>query len=147
MLKLVTLVCVVGVAGLLIVGGCTPEANKTWSESVDFSEQDEFLQDMSGTYDVLNNLDERFTTISLYQTGASLQGFDNMRRSWNGTISGGGQVNLQTNDGPGGQAIMVGNTLFFVYPGETQKHKGIDAVFYFGDRSGWIQCIGPYEAD
>ena len=55
MLKLAALVCLLGVAGLIMVGGCTPEANKTWSESTDFSGN--LNQDWSGWYEVWTNLD------------------------------------------------------------------------------------------
>jgi hypothetical protein len=134
-------------------GGCTPEANKTFSD-VNFDEMDLRLADMSGTYFVENDVDTSFTTISLYQTGGSLQGYDNLRRTWNGSMSGGdpvvvipttaqlnaGQINLQTSDGP--QAILAGNAGFYTDL-VGNKYKAFTGVYYVGGASGSFIAIGP----
>ncbi len=157
MLKALTVVCLLGLAGL-VVSGCSPESQDAWSSDLDFSDLDPRLGDeMDGSYDVWNTLDDRFTSLTLYQTGGTFQGYDNMRRSWSGTISGqhsssdgtySGQVNLQTNDG-GQQAIIVGNTVIILDyrigpEGELIEicRKGIAGIFYYGDSSGQIQLLG-----
>ncbi len=154
MLKVLTVVCLLGLAGLAVSGGCTPAAKDAWSSDLDFSDMDPRLgEEMDGYYDVFNNLDGRFYGLTLYQTGGTFQGYDNMGRSWSGTISGqhsgsdgtySGQVNLQTNDG-GQQAIIMANTVVIVIvdaEGNEICYKGIVGVFYYGDSSGQISLVG-----
>jgi hypothetical protein len=139
MLRLAALVCVLGVAGLLIVGGCTPESNKTWSESTDFSGM--FVTDWSGAYSVATNLDDKFTSMTIYQTGASLQGFDNFRRSWFGSMSGNGGVNLETSDGPRGTEVIVGNASLLETLAGTFMY--ISGGHWASPRTGTIAMTGP----
>jgi len=149
MVRLISILCTLTVAALVMIGGCLPMDENTWSESPDFGGLDEFLQDMSATYDVTNNLDGGFTVLTLNQAGATFSGRDNKGRAWHGKMSGGsggggtGQISLETNDDGG--AFIVGNVVFFV-DGD-RKHKGIDAVFTYGGANGWIICIGPYKID
>jgi len=154
MSKLLATICLLGIAALFMSGGCTPEANKTWSGNVNFDEMDERIADMSGTYYVENDVDTSFTTLSLYQTGGSLQGYDNLRRSWNGSMSGGdpvivvptttqlsaGQINLQTSDGP--QAVLSGNAGIYTDM-LGNEYKAFNGVIYFGGASGSFLAIGP----
>jgi len=153
MSKLITAVCLFSLVGFVLTG-CTPESEESWSGNLDFSDLDPRIGSVSGTYEISNNIDDRFTTLTILQTGGTLQGYDNMRRSWSGTITGqsdsltdqthSGQINLQTSDGPTGQAVIVGKMVVFVVTvgDEEVCYAGFDAVFYSGDKSGWIQGMG-----
>jgi hypothetical protein len=141
MLKLAALVCLLGVAGLIIVGGCTPEANRTWSESTDFSGFQ--VEDWSGPYAVSASLDEEFTSLNIYHTGSSLQGFDNFRRSWFGSISAATSspaVNLETSDGPRGTEVFVGNAYIVVTL--TGSFKAMGGTHWASPRTGTIEMLG-----
>ena len=152
MFKLLVAICLTGAAGLLLIGGCTPESENTWSEDVSFADVDIRFDDMTSTYTVSTNIDDRFTSLTLFQTGGTLQGSDNMRRSWRGTIEGtlpsgaaGGsmpRLQIQTSDGPEGQVIIVGNGQIFI---DMFGHcyRGINGQLYSGDKSGSIQLWGP----
>jgi hypothetical protein len=109
MLKLVPVICLLGAASLVLVCGCTPEANKTWSESQNFG--DYLLGDWSGTYSVSSSLDASFASITIYQTGGSLQGFDNLKRTWAGTIVAATNpgINLETKDPDGSAEVLAGH--------------------------------------
>jgi len=149
MLRLVISICLLGVAGLVIVGGCTPEADRTWSETADVT----FLlggaeyDNITGTYTVTASLDKRFTSMTLYHTGSTLQGFDNMRRTWMGSISGwvgsdsqtaatgGGIINLETSDGPSGTEVIVGNVAL------VGGSFGIVGQHWASPRTGTIQMV------
>ncbi len=141
MLRLAALVCVLGVAGLLIVGGCTPESDRTWSESTDFSDYQ--VSDWSGPYTVTASLDDEFTNMNIYQTGSSLQGFDNFRRSWFGSLSASTTpgLNLETSDGPRGTEVIVGNFVLFETLAGT--FKGAQGTHWASPRTGVIEMMGP----
>ena len=143
MLKLVAVVCLLSVAGLVMVGGCTPEENKTWSESQDFG--DYLVQDWSGPYSVTSNLDGRFTSITIYQSGTSLQGFDNMRRSWFGhlTASDVPQVNLETSDGPSGTEVVVGTAGLIPTLIAGVYQMAITGEHWATPKTGVIDMLGP----
>ena len=153
MFRLLAAICLTGVAGLLLVGGCTPESENSWSENLDFGDIDPRLADMSGTYSMSTNIDDRFTSLTIYQTSGSLQGYDNMRRSWRGSIAGsqppgaGGfaawpQLQLQTNDGPEGQVILTGTGNIFVDM-FGNCYQGIEGSIYSGEMSGTFSGWGP----
>ena len=145
MLKLAALVGLLAVAGLIMVGGCTPEANRTWSESTDFSGLQ--VEDWSGPYVVSASLDEEFTSLNIYQTGSSLQGFDNFRRSWFGSISASTSpaVNLETSDGPRGTEVFVGNA--YIVTTLTGSFKGMGGTHWASPRTGTIEMVGLGIAD
>jgi hypothetical protein len=153
MSKLVTLICLLGVAGLLMVGGCTPESENTWSESLDFSALDPRLNTVSGTY-WISCFDDRFTTLTLFQTGNTVQGHDNMRRTWRGTAygvlppdatssyGGGLGFEIQTNDGPEGQVVLAGHGKIVMDITMT-CYRCLEGVMYQGDLSGSFDSLGP----
>ncbi len=152
MFKLLAMICLTGAAGLLLVGGCTPESEDSWSEDVSFADVDDRLDDMTGTYAVQSiTIDDRFTHLTIFQTGGTLQGYDNMKRSWRGTIEGtapsgaGGwavpRLQMQTNDGPEGQTILVGTgEVFMDMFGNC--YRGIHAMLYVGDKAEEVQLWG-----
>ncbi len=152
MYRLLAAICLTGVAGLFLVGGCTPESENTWSENLSFANVDPRMADMTGTYDITNQIDDRFITLTVFQTGGTLQGYDNMRRTWRGTIDGSSpsgnssyvhpRLQLETSDGPEGQVVIVANGQIFVDLTGT-CYIGIDGHFYSGEKSGWIQGTGP----
>jgi len=140
MLRLVISICLLGVAGLVIVGGCTPEADRTWSESTDFST---FVDpNISSVYAVTSTLDDRFTTMTLYQSGSTLQGFDNMRRTWHGSMNANAQVHLETSDGPDGREVIVG--MHEIYMG---TNIAIHGQHYASPKTGYITMIGREKSE
>jgi hypothetical protein len=147
MSKLFALICLTGVAGLLLVGGCTPEAENTWSESLDFGGMDPRVNTVNGTYGIFNDIDSRFTAITLTQVGGTVQGHDNMRRSWRGTAYGtvppgasatyGEFLNfqIQTNDGPEGQVVLAGTVYIYmmIVDGVPVCWRALRGMMYQGD--------------
>ena len=114
MSKLLPMICLLAVSAFLMSGGCTPEENQTWSEVADFSTSS--YEDWSGWYEAGSSLDSDFVSITIYHTGSSIQGFDNMGRSWFGHIvpGDGPAVNIETSDGPRGVQVLAGN--FYLIP-------------------------------
>lgn len=155
MSKLVILICLLGVVGLLMVGGCTPESENTWSESLDFSHLDPRTNTVNGTYYISTDVDDRFTVLTLFQTGSTVQGHDNVRRSWRGTAYGvmspeatssyGGALGfeIQTNDGPEGQVVMAGTAYIYQNPITLVCYRCLEGVIYKGELSGTFDSTGP----
>jgi len=143
MLKVAISVCLLGVAWLVIIGGCTPEADKTWSESDDFSGWQN--SDWSGWYSVWSSIDGRFTGITLYQTGSSLQGYDNMRRTWSGTITPGQTppCNLETSDGPSGTEVLAGNFELIPTLDPEWFYLGCIGQHWASPKTGEFELLGP----
>jgi hypothetical protein len=154
MSKLLIWICLLGATGLIMVGGCTPESDDTWSESLDFGGMDPRVNTVNGTYIMYNDVDERFTTLTLWMTGSTVQGSDNMRRNWRGTAFGdvppgatetyseflGFQI--QTNDGPEGQVVLAG-TVYIYVDIFGNCYRCIHGVMYSGDASGSFDSLGP----
>ena len=154
MSKLLIWICLLGAAGLVMVGGCTPSVEDSWSENLDFGGMDPRVNTVNGTYLIFNDLDERFTVLTLFMTGGTVQGHDNMRRSWRGTAYGdippgasstyseflGFQI--QTNDGPEGQVVLAGTVYIYVIPGPI-CFRCLHGVMYQGDLSGVFDSLGP----
>jgi hypothetical protein len=95
--------------------------------------------------------------MTVFQTGNSLQGYDNYGRTWNGYITGatgpvvidenlqeqnttgGGQVNMETSDG-GTEVITAWAG---IYTDLTGSYKAFGGQHYTGGAGGGILMIGP----
>jgi hypothetical protein len=161
MSKLLTTICLLAASAFLMSGGCTPEANKTWSENADLAWEygSMIIYDWSGPYQFLyDHVDNGISTMTLFQTGTSMQGYDNYGRTWNGYITGktgptvlnadlqqenttgGGQVNIETGDG--GSEVLTGWVGVYTNPdGGTQKAVG--GQHYTSGASGSFMMAGP----
>lgn len=165
MSKLLVTICLLGIAASLMIGGCTPDDGKTWSESADFSELDvRFGGNISGSYEVDQAVEDNFVIITLIQTGSTIQGYDNMGRSWLGTLSGsadpmtvtgeddefpttinqsgGNTLNLQTGTGTK-TTIVAAMEIFAVETLSGVVHyTGFAGMIYKGERTGYIEALG-----
>jgi len=165
MSKLLIMLGLLSVAAFVIVGGCTPEANKTWSEGADSDALDLLIagvhvRDVSGTYAVSSDVDGRLSTLVLMQAGTSIQAYDNLRRSWFGYISGGagpmitetqgttintipttgtGLINIETGDG--GSEVISGSF------GSLQGSIAFNGLHYTPSATGYIIAVGPIVGD
>jgi hypothetical protein len=144
MLKLLPVVCLLGVAGLMMVGGCTPEENKTWSESQDFS--GDLNSDWSGYYSVYSTIDAGFTGINIYQSGSSLQGFDNLRRSWFGHITPGAAptCNMEAKDSSGGAEVLAGSFELIPTLDPLVFELGCIGQHWTSSATGQFEMLGPF---
>jgi hypothetical protein len=165
MSRLLATICLLGMAAFFLSGGCTPEANKTWSETADFSELDvRFGGNISGTYEVDQSLQSDFVLITLVETGSSVQGYDNMGRSWFGSLSGsvdptitvhddvptssnpsgGNTMNLETSDDPRGRYVIIASMEIIVVMtlAGPECHTGFMGQFYTEQASGYIEGLG-----
>jgi hypothetical protein len=143
MLKLLPVICLLGAAGLALVGGCTPEENKTWSEAADFSVN--LNEDWSGWYSVFDTIEAGFTGINLYQTGSSLQGYDNMRRSWFGHITPGQAppMNMEAKDSSGVAHVLAGNFELIPTLDPEWFYLGCIGQHWSSTATGQFEMLGP----
>jgi hypothetical protein len=144
MLKLLPVVCLLGVAGLMLVGGCTPEENKTWSEAADFS--NDLNSDWSGYYAVYSTIDASFTGITIYQSGSSLQGYDNERRSWFGHLTPGvaPAMNMEAKDSSGVAHVLAGNFELIPTLDPLVFELGCIGQHWSSTATGQFEMYGPY---
>lgn len=161
MSKLLSTICLLAVSAFLLSGGCTPEANKTWSENADLAWEygDMVIYDWSGPYMFLyDDAGGGMDSMTLFQTGTSMQGFDNLGRTWNGYITGstgpvvfdadfneenttgGGQMNIETGDG--GSEVLTG--WVGVYTDELGgTFKACGGQHYTPSAGGAFLMVGP----
>jgi hypothetical protein len=163
MSKSLITICLLAASAFLMIGGCTPEANKTWSENADLAWDygAMTIYDWSGTYGFMYDDAGRLDSMALFQTGTSLQGYDNQGRTWNGYITGstgpvetvttdsvpetinttgGGQIHLETGDAS--SEVLTGNVGIYTDLLGGQ-YKAVNGEHITSGGSGYFLMVGP----